>query len=53
MSGEIQWDQVRGWQDYWDWGKRQFLANGIDSTEYASIEALCKQKIRELTVPPA
>uniref|UniRef100_A0A6H2A1R8 Uncharacterized protein n=1 Tax=viral metagenome TaxID=1070528 RepID=A0A6H2A1R8_9ZZZZ len=53
MATEIQWDQVTGWQNYWDWAKRQWLANAITIEEYQSIEALCKQHIRNLTVPPA
>ena len=52
MAGDVQWDQVKGWQDYWDWGKRQFIADGIDSAEYIRIKDLCKQKIKGLTVPP-
>lgn len=51
--GDIQWDQVRGWQDYWDWAKKQFLSNSITVEEFQRIEALCKQKIKDLTVPPA
>lgn len=50
---DIQWDQVRGWQDYWDWAKRQWLSSAITTEEYLRIEALCKQHIRDLTVPPA
>jgi len=50
---EPQWDQVKGWQDYWDWARRQFLAGCRNSDEYARLETLCKQKIKDLTVPPA
>ena len=53
MPQEVQWDQVTGWQNYWDWAKRQFLAGSIDATEYERLEALCKQNIKDLTVPPA
>jgi len=52
MAEEIQWDQVKGWQEYWDWAKRQFLAGVIDGTECERLGALCKQKIKDLTVPP-
>lgn len=48
---DVQWDQVKGWQDYWDWAKRQFVANAITIPEYQAIENLCKQKIRDLTTP--
>ena len=48
---EIQWDQVTGWQNYWDWAKRMFLANSVTVDEYRAIETLCKDKIRTLTTP--
>ena len=47
----VQWDEVKAWQDYWDWAKRQFIANSITTAEYTAIEVLCKQKIRDLTTP--
>ena len=49
--GDIQWDKVHEWQDYWDWAKRQFLASLLTDTEYKAVETLCKQKIKELTAP--
>lgn len=47
---DIQWDQVHAWQNYWDWAKRQFLAGSITTEEYAALETLCKNKIKELTI---
>lgn len=48
---DIQWDQVEKWQSYWDWAKRQFVAGSITADEYKALETLCKNKIKELTIP--